>query len=69
VIASVTGQAAVIDAIPVMTQDMYRLVADISKLKELGYEPQMGIEDGVAQRFAVRRRAELCCLDRPLRMA
>ncbi len=49
VLASVTDRPATIDAITAITEDTYRLVADISKLKALGYEPKMDIQDGVRE--------------------
>ena len=52
IIGSATGRPAEIDAITSITQDTYRHVADISKLRSLGYEPRMSIPEGV------RRQAE-----------
>ena len=49
VIGSVTGSPARIDEITEITEDTYRLVADITKLRGLGYVPQMPIENGVRQ--------------------
>ncbi len=47
-IAEVTGREAQIDAHPEITEDTYRLVADISKLRSLGYSPRMSLRDGIA---------------------
>lgn len=47
VISSVTGRPAAIDAIPAITEDTYRLVGDISKLRSLGYTPRMPLAEGV----------------------
>lgn len=49
VIGRVTGEDAVIEEIKYITDDTYRLVASIDKLKKLGYAPKVGIEDGVRQ--------------------
>jgi UDP-glucose 4-epimerase len=49
VIASVTGRPARIDELAEITEDTYRLVADITKLRGLGYVPRMSIQDGVRQ--------------------
>ena len=48
VIAAATGREPRIHEIPEVTEDTYRLVADISKLESLGYAPEMALEDGVA---------------------
>ena len=52
IIGSATGAQAEIEAITSITEDTYRHVADISKLRSLGYKPRMSIPDGV------RRQAE-----------
>jgi len=49
VISSVTGHPAVVDAIPEITQDTYRLVGDISKIRSLGYTPRVSLAEGVRQ--------------------
>ena len=49
VIGSVTGRSAVVDAIPEITEDTYRLVGDISKIRSLGYAPRVSLVDGVRQ--------------------
>ena len=49
VISSVTGRPAAIDAIPVITEDTYRLVGDISKIRSLGYTPRVSLAEGVRQ--------------------
>lgn len=38
-------------AIPEVTEDTYRLVADISKIRSLGYAPQWSLMDGVREIF------------------
>jgi nucleoside-diphosphate-sugar epimerase len=48
-IASVTGRTAIVDEISNITEDTYRLVADISKIKSLGYAPKMSLVEGVRQ--------------------
>lgn len=47
-IAEVTGRETQIDALPEITEDTYRLVADITKLRSLGYAPQTSLKDGIA---------------------
>jgi len=47
VIGSVTGHPAVVDAILEITEDTYRLVCDISKVRSLGYAPRMSLTEGV----------------------
>ena len=49
IIGQVTGTPATIDAITSITQDTYRFVADISKIKVLGYEPKTPLAEGVRQ--------------------
>jgi nucleoside-diphosphate-sugar epimerase len=49
IICSVTGRKAAITEIPQITEDTYRLVADISKLRALGYNPEVTLPDGVRQ--------------------
>ena len=49
VIGSATGREAVVDARPEIMDDTYRLVGDVSKLKSLGYAPQMSLAEGVRQ--------------------
>ncbi len=49
VIGSVTGRRAVVDELSEVTEDTYRLVPDISKIKALGYVPRMSIQEGVKQ--------------------
>ena len=49
VIGSVTGRTAVVDELSRVTEDTYRLVPDISKIKTLGYVPRMSIEEGTKQ--------------------
>jgi len=46
IIADVTGRPASIAEISDVTQDTYRLVADISKLRALGFEPRVSLVDG-----------------------
>jgi len=47
VIGSVTGRTAIVNEIPDVTEDTYRLVADISKIKSLSYVPMVSIVEGV----------------------
>jgi UDP-glucose 4-epimerase len=47
IISSVTGRSAVLNAIPEIKEDTYRLVSDASKLKSLGYAPKMSLVEGV----------------------
>lgn len=49
VIGSVTGRKPIVKEISEVTEDTYRLVADISKIKSLGYVPRMPLEEGVKQ--------------------
>jgi len=48
-IGSATGRTAVIDEISEVTEDTYRLVADISKIRSLGYVPRTSLVEGVKQ--------------------
>ncbi|MBA7672913.1 UDP-glucose 4-epimerase [subsurface metagenome] len=47
VIGSITGQQPFIDAIADITEDTYRLVSDISKVRHLGYAPRVSLADGL----------------------
>lgn len=47
VIGDVTGRPASVTEIRQVSQDTYRLVADIAKLRGLGYAPRMSLFDGV----------------------
>jgi UDP-glucose 4-epimerase len=47
VIGKVTGRTPRVHEIPEITQDTYRLVGDISKLKSLGYKPTVSLEEGI----------------------
>lgn len=49
IISSVTGRSAVLNVMPEITQDTYRLVGDIIKLKSLGYTPTISLNKGVKQ--------------------
>jgi len=49
VIGQVTGQPPRISQISQVTQDTYRLVANIAKLRSLGYTPHVSLVDGVRQ--------------------
>ena len=49
VISSVTGHPAVVDAILEITEDTYRLVGDISKIRSFGYTPRVSLAEGVKQ--------------------
>jgi len=46
-IGAATGRAPALRVIPEITDDTYRLVADISKLEELGYRPTKPFGEGV----------------------
>jgi UDP-glucose 4-epimerase len=46
-IGAVTGRQASVKELLDVTQDTYRLVADISKLRELGFVPRTSLVDGV----------------------
>lgn len=47
-IGEVTGQLPLINEISGVTNDTYRLVADISKLRGLGYAPSVSLADGIS---------------------
>jgi UDP-glucose 4-epimerase len=47
-IGVVTGRTPIVTALPEVTDDTYRLVADISKLRGLGFDPTMTLADGVS---------------------
>ncbi|MCD5408446.1 NAD-dependent epimerase/dehydratase family protein [Candidatus Bipolaricaulota bacterium] len=49
VIELVTGRRASIQEIKEISEDTYRLVADITKIKALGYLPKVSLEEGVRQ--------------------
>ena len=49
IISSVTGRKAGVHEIRSVTDDTYRLVADISKIKSLGYSPKTSLVEGVRQ--------------------
>jgi UDP-glucose 4-epimerase len=49
VIGQVTGQIPRVHQIPQITQDTYRLVANIAKIRSLGYAPHVSLVDGVRQ--------------------
>ncbi len=49
VIGSATGRPATVEAISHITDDTYRLVGDIAKLRSLGYTPRMALKEGVRQ--------------------
>ncbi len=49
VIEEATGYPADVDNITAITDDTYRLVSDFSKLRALGYVPQVHLADGIAQ--------------------
>ena len=52
VIGSVTGWTPIIEDLANVTEDTYRLVADISKIKLFGYVPKVSVVEGV-KRLAV----------------
>jgi len=47
IISSITGRQPIINVISDITEDTYRLVGDISKIKSLGYTPSISLPDGV----------------------
>lgn len=47
VISSITGRKAIIDGLPDITEDTYRLVADISRIKSIGYSPKVSLVEGI----------------------
>lgn len=47
VIGAATGREPAVDVIAEIEDDTYRLVADIAKIKALGYLPAMSLPDGV----------------------
>ena len=49
VIGSVTGRRAAVNEIADVTEDTYRLVADIAKIRSLGYAPRVSLAEGVRQ--------------------
>lgn len=49
IMEKVTGKKAKIEEIPEITDDTYRLICSIEKLKKLGYKPKMSIENGIRQ--------------------
>lgn len=49
VIGAASGRSAVIHEISEITEDTYRLVADISKLSALGYAPTVSLKDGITE--------------------
>jgi len=49
VIGAVTGRTAIINNIANITDDTYRLVADISKIKSLGYLPRVALAEGIGK--------------------
>ncbi|MDA2913892.1 NAD-dependent epimerase/dehydratase family protein [Acidobacteriia bacterium AH_259_A11_L15] len=49
IISSVTGWKAAVHEIRSITEDTYRLVADISKVKSLGYFPRVSLVEAVKQ--------------------
>ena len=49
VIGTVTGRPALVETISQITEDTYRLVGDVSKIRSLGYTPRMSLAEGVRQ--------------------
>jgi nucleoside-diphosphate-sugar epimerase len=47
IVGDVTGRPASVMELREVTQDTYRLVGDIAKLRDLGYAPRMSLFDGV----------------------
>jgi nucleoside-diphosphate-sugar epimerase len=52
VIGSVTGRKAIVTELPSIAEDTYRLVADITKIRSLGYIPKVPLVEGV-RRLAI----------------
>jgi UDP-glucose 4-epimerase len=48
-IGQITERKVRIHAIPEITDDTYRLVADISKIRSLGYNPQISLREGLKE--------------------
>jgi UDP-glucose 4-epimerase len=48
-IGQITGSKVRIHAIREITNDTYRLVADISKIRSLGYNPQVSLREGLKE--------------------
>ena len=48
-ISEASGRAAEIEAIPSITEDTYRLVGDIAKVRKLGYEPRRSLVESVRE--------------------
>jgi len=48
-VSSVTGRTATVTELSDITEDTYRLVADISKIRSLGYVPKISLVEGVKQ--------------------
>jgi len=46
-IGSVTGQQATVTELSAVTEDSYRLVADIAKIRSLGYVPKVPLVEGI----------------------
>jgi UDP-glucose 4-epimerase len=49
VIGEATHREPAIESIPEIADDTYRLVADVSKLKALGYQPKKSLPAGIAE--------------------
>ncbi|HEY3747816.1 MAG TPA: NAD-dependent epimerase/dehydratase family protein [Pseudonocardiaceae bacterium] len=49
VVGAATGRPAVLDSDESITDDTYRMVADIGKLRDLGYRPTTSLLDGVGR--------------------
>jgi len=49
IISSVTSRSTILNVIPEITEDTYRLVSDISKLESLGYIHRISLVEGVKQ--------------------
>ena len=46
-IGLITSRYPIIDVLPDITEDTYRLVSDISKIRSLGYSPKVSLIDGI----------------------
>ena len=49
IIGQVTGQNPRVHQIPQITKDTYRLVADITKIRSLGYTPHVSLTEGIRE--------------------
>jgi nucleoside-diphosphate-sugar epimerase len=52
VIEKVTAREVILNEVSSVTEDTYRLITSIEKIKALGYIPRVSIEEGVRQLVA-----------------